>query len=309
MAAILSNVTRLPDILTCSAVCKTWYAARGKLQLQALQIPADFESGRLEPSQRIDEDGLDSTVRLIQQWHMAGTFQYLTSLSLYLELECTEACRDSGKLPGFITSILTVAGMWNSLQHCLIHADVDMEVPASLLPCSLQSLDISFRSHENVKKNMPLSVLHTFSSLKSLVLDPVEWSLNEDAPETFVLQSRFEHLTKLDLGYLPLQVSEGFTLSACLPRLTDLHVCVFPGKAQAVLDLPSLKKLELELLCKAFDPMLTLLVPASSQLQVLDVWASTDSHVVLDVQKHDLRFRCGRVRVQYNWSGLYQIFR
>ena len=78
--------------------------------------------------------------------------------------------------------------------------------------------------------------------------DPIKWRLNKDAPEMCVPQSRFEqcHLTKLDLGYLPLQISEGFTLSACLPRLTDLHVCVFPRKAQAVLDLPSLKKLELE---------------------------------------------------------------
>lgn len=145
-AAIVSRLVCLADILRCSAVCKTWHTACCKLQLQALSIPGDWKHRPLN-SYWLNEDGLHSTVRLVQQWHTQGTFQNLTSLSLRLELECTAACLESGQLPGFLRSILTVAGMWENLQHCLINADVDMELPASLLPSTLQSLNLSFRSH------------------------------------------------------------------------------------------------------------------------------------------------------------------
>ena len=157
--------------------------------------------------------------------------------------------------------------MWENLQHCLINADVDMELPASLLPSTLQSLNLSFRSRENVKDVMSLSLLQRLPSLKSLGLNPVEWDLQEDAPETYFLQARSDQLKKLKLRYLPLQVSEGLTLSDCLPKLTDLHVL----KAQAVLDLPSLQRLNLKLLCKVPRPAEDLSVLPSSKLQVLTV--------------------------------------
>lgn len=301
-AAIVSQLTWLTDIVCCSVVSKTWLAACRELQLHALEIPGDYE-GAYKSNQEIDEVSLDSIIRLVQQWHKTGTLRNLTTFSLLLDFGCTEDCSNSGRLPDFIRSILTIAGMWDSLQHCVIHADVDMEVPASLLSSNLQSLELSLRGWKNVKKCMSLSMLHRLSSLRSLWLGPIEWDVCEDAPERFVLQSVFHQLTKLELDYLPLQVSKDFTLSGCLPNLIDLSVCVFPSDAQAVLDLPNLQSLTLKLLCvpSSVKQYARLIVPASSKLHELYVWATSQSSIRLRIQKLDLKFRCKMIEVEYNW--------
>ena len=302
-AAIISQLTWLPDILCCSAVCKTWLAASEKLQLHALDIPGDYEETS-QNNQQLDERSLDSVTRLVLQWHEAGTFRSLASLSLQLDYSSTTLeCRDSGRLPVFVMSILAIAGMWDNLQHCLIHADVDMEVPASLLSSKLQSLEIRDTSM-NVKDCMSLAMVHRFSSLRSLCLGPIEWDLREDAPQVFIMESTFHKLTKLHLQYLPLQVSTGFTLSGCLPNLTDLHVRVFPRQAQAVLDLPRLTKLTLGLLCKTATDICRLVVRPESSLQELRVWGSADSIHKLYIRKLDLMFTCRRIGVSFNCPRL-----
>lgn len=102
--------------------------------------------------------------------------------------------------------------------------------------------------------------------------------------------------------------STGFTLPSCLPNLTDLHVIVFSSKAQAVLDLPCLQKLNLELLRDAAPVGLghsTLLVPPSSSLQELNVWGSAKPDVQLYIRKPDLKFSCSMIEVRYNWPELH----
>ena len=113
----------------------------------------------------------------------------------------------------------------------------------------------------------------------------LEWKLNKSARYVYVLQPSFDNLTHLDLGYLLLQVSEGFTLAGCLPRLTDLHVCVLPGQAQADLNLPHLHKLGALVSCCARSIFLHRGCPWLPQVHV---FASKESLVV---QKQDLRLK------------------
>ena len=307
-AAILSQLTWLPDILRCSAVSKTWLAASHKLQLHALDIPGDYEeTENCQSHQQLHEGDLDSVARLVQHWHKTGTFCNLTSLSLHLESGCTRRCRDGDRLPGFVESIMIIAGMWDNLQHCLIHGVDKIGVPGSLLPSKLQSLEISFKDQHGFMDCMSLSLLQRLSSLRSLCIGPFLWDLDEDYEghsEEFILESTFHKLTKLHLQYLPLRVSAGFTLSGCLPNLTDLHVRVFPSEAQAVLDLPRLTKLSLGLVCKTTSGFnrSRLMMPSSSTLEELYVWGSANSCIKLCIRKLDLKFRCrmDMIDVEYN---------
>ncbi len=71
LAAILSRLNELRDLLTCSAVSKTWNAATQKLQLASLVILGTCEDIESNP---IDIDGLPSTISVAARKARTGCF-------------------------------------------------------------------------------------------------------------------------------------------------------------------------------------------------------------------------------------------
>ncbi|DBA85889.1 TPA: hypothetical protein ACH3X1_005434 [Trebouxia sp. C0004] len=302
LPAILSRLDALRDFLRCSAVSKSWNAATQKLQLASLIIPGqcgDFDS---DP---IDVDGLPSTIQWLQEKHAQGAFAGIKILTVCLEHAYTGTCYHNELLQSHLRSILSIAGTWGTLQSCSLRGDFPIDLPASLLPKNLQQLDLDMESDQTVGTRKPLSLFNRFLNLQSLKLAPIDNIGDEDELhlQQYILNNPFPQLTSLSMPDVLLHLSPSCTLAACLPVLTDLHVCVYPRKAQAILAMKTLKFLCLTLLCKPGldndDADLT--VYKGSKLQKLCIKGSRESLVTVTIEKVDLMFCCSLITVNHRW--------
>ena len=120
--------------------------------------------------------------------------------------------------------------------------------------------------------------------------------------EQNVLSSTFPQLTSLLLLDVPMHVSPSCTLAACLPVLTDLQACVYPRKAQDILDLKALKFLCMTLLYKpGLDNHAYLTVYKDSKLPTLCVKGPRESFVTVTIEKVDLVLCCSLITVKNRW--------
>ncbi len=299
LAAILSRLEELRDLLRCSAVSKAWNAATQKLQLASLIIP-----GTCEDIEYVDIDGLPSTIQWLQEKHTQGAFAGTKTLTVCLEHAYSGACQDNELLQSHLRSILSIAGTWGTLQSCSLRGDFPIDLPASLLPKHLQQLHLDIEPDQNLGMRKPLSLFNRFMKLQSLKIAPVDEIGDQDEMdlEQYVLNSTFPQLTGLSLLDAPLHVSPSYTLAAYLPVLTDLHVCVYPRKAQAILDMKTLRFLSLTIVCKpGLDNYADLTVYKDSKLQKLCIKGSRESLVTVTIEKVDLMFCCSLITVKHQW--------
>jgi len=190
------------------------------------------------------------------------------------------------------------------LQSCSLEGDFPIDLPASLLPKNLQQLHLDIEPDQNVGMRKPLSLFNRFLNLQSLKIAPVDEIGDQDELdfEQYVLNSTFPQLTSLSLLDAPLHVSPSYTLAACLPVLTDLHICVYPRKAQAILDMKTLRFLCLTVVCKpGLDNYAVLTVYKDSKLQKLRINGSRESLVTVIIEKVDLMFCCSLITVKHRW--------
>ena len=114
-------------------------------------------------------------------------------------------------------------------------------------------MDLDMELDQNVSMKRPLALFNRTLNLQSLkihdIIDKHELDLSPGL-EQYVLSSTFPQLTSLLLLDVLMHVSPSCTLAACLPVLTDLQACVYPRKAQDILDLRTLKFLCMTLLYK-----------------------------------------------------------
>lgn len=299
LPAILSRLEEVRDLLRCSAVSKAWNAATQKLQLASLIIP-----GTCEDFEYVDIDGLPSTIQWLQEKHTQGAFAGIKTLTICLEHAYSSACQDNELLQSHLRSILSIAGTWGTLQSCSLRGDFPIDLPASLLPKHLQQLDLDIEPEQDLGMRKPLSLFNRFMNLQSLKIAPVEGTGDPDEMdlEQYVLNCTFPQLTGLSLLDAPLHVSPSYTLATYLPVLTDLHVGVYPRKAQAILDMKTLRFLRLTIVCKpGVDKYADLTVYKNSKLQKLCIKGSRESLVTLTIEKVDLMFCCSLITVKHRW--------
>jgi len=271
------------------------------LQLASLVIPGTCEDFESDP---IDIDGLPSTIQWLQEKHTQGAFAGIKILTVCLEHAYTGACHNNELLQPHLRSILSIAGTWGTLQSCSLTGDFPIDLPASLLPKNLQQLHLDIEPDQNVGMRKPLSLFNRFLNLQSLKIAPVDEIGDQDELdfEQYVLNSTFPQLTSLSLLDAPLHVSPSYTLAACLPVLTDLHICVYPRKAQAILDMKTLRFLCLTVVCKpGLDNYAVLTVYKDSKLQKLRINGSRESLVTVIIEKVDLMFCCSLITVKHRW--------
>jgi len=266
-----------------------------------LVIPGTCEDFESDP---IDIDGLPSTIQWLQEKHTQGAFAGIKILTVCLEHAYTGACHNNELLQPHLRSILSIAGTWGTLQSCSLEGDFPIDLPASLLPKNLQQLHLDIEPDQNVGMRKPLSLFNRFLNLQSLKIAPVDEIGDQDELdfEQYVLNSTFPQLTSLSLLDAPLHVSPSYTLAACLPVLTDLHICVYPRKAQAILDMKTLRFLCLTVVCKpGLDNYADLTVYKDSKLQKLRINGSRESLVTVIIEKVDLMFCCSLITVKHRW--------
>ena len=301
LAAIMSRLQGLRDLLRCSAVNKAWNAASQNLQLASLGIQRTCDD--VKP---VDIYGLPITIQWLQEKHTQGAFVGIKTLRVCLEHAYTCGCHTE-PLQSHLRSILSIAGTWGTLQSCSVKGDFPMDLPASLLPKNIQqlSMDLDTELDHSIGMKKPLSLFNRFLNLQSLKIHVV---IDEDELDSspglqhYVLSSTFPQLTSLSLLDVPMHVSPSCTLATCLPVLTDLQVCVYPRKAQAILDMKTLKFLCMILLYKpGLDNHADLTVYKDSKLQNLRIKGSHESFVTVTIEKMDLVFCCSMITVKNRW--------
>ena len=301
LAAILSRLDELRDLLSCSAVSKAWNAASQNLQLASLVIPgicADIES--------IKWDDLSSTIQWLQEKHTQGAFAGIKILAVCLEHAYTGVC-DADLLQSHLRSILSIAGTWGTLQSCSLRGDIPMDLPADLLPKNIQQLSMDLRMEPDWilrTTDKRLSLFNRLLKLQSLKITLIDDRHDQGELDLgqYILSSTFPHLTSLSLLDLPMHVSPSCRLATCLPVLTDLQVCVYVRRAQAILDLKTLRFLCLTLLCEPeLDDHVHLIVHKDSKLQKLRIKGSCESSATVTSKKEDLMFCCSLITVKYRW--------
>ncbi len=169
---IFNHLEGLDDFIGCTCVSKSWRAVVEQARLSSSVI-----GGSHFPM--LDYDGVTGVLRWLQTKQRQGQLQNLQNFCLYGETLFLSEYVDEPKMHSalFDASIIS-AGVWN-LRTCTLEGPFCLETAASLLPTTLQQLDLTVHEPPMVSY---LSWFERFVGLQLLYISGLPEFPEEDQP-------------------------------------------------------------------------------------------------------------------------------
>lgn len=222
----------------------------------------------------------------------------------------TDMALTSPYIPFFMQAMVMASGSW-PLQSCHLDGPFESEVVVGLLPQTLRHLVLKPDPATIGSKNFPYNghSLHMFHRLSHLEHLQIDLGVPGGTADSSKLQGLlFEEdmclpsLKSLYLSPQPLLCAPDLDLDQCLPCLEYLVVVTEYSCAQAILQMPKLKFLNLSLFVKVLHYGAKVLhygakvlhhhlltIPASSDLQRIHVAGPSSKHLELSLHIYKAR--------------------
>lgn len=160
IAAVLSHLDSLRDIVACSAVSKCWLATVSSLATTYLVIPG--------PNAKLTLTATHQILYWVQQKHGNGHFQNLHGLSVSLAASEDLAMFISDGLAAFGLAMVAFAGLW-PLTDIVLGGPFMLTQVVPLLPTTLRTLRATANPRQELDSDGDGSrSLARFKRLKSL---------------------------------------------------------------------------------------------------------------------------------------------
>ena len=287
---VFNQLHGLDDLVRCTSVSKSWLSLVQEAQ------PIRLEIGVSSSFPILDADGATGVMQWIQKKQKQGRMQNVRVFWLSAESLFQSDYSEQTRLQAaFFDTAIMATGFWN-LRTCTLEGPFCLETAASLLPTTLESLDMTLYDVPDISC---LSMFERFVHLQLLYLSCVD---GEALPAAvFLIDGTMPNLRGLHIS-CPFYIHhyEDHTLSTCFPSIVQLYVLVMANEdgsqiANALFDLKTLTQLSICIL-SGTSTWMTVVVPRSSSVSMLRLVGPTGCEVSLEIEKEkDFVFECRRV--------------
>ena len=288
LLTVFNHLEGLDDFIRCTSVSKSWRAIAEQARPLSLVIGGSH-------CPMLDYHGVTGVLRWLQTKQRHGHLQNLQNFCLNGQaLFLSDYVEEPRMQNALFEAAFMSAGVWN-LRTCTLEGPFCLETAASLLPTSVQHLDLTVYEPPEVSY---LSWFERFGGLQLLSVSG-PYSPEDGQPLVmFEIDGTMPSLREMFMSTrFCTEAEQQVNLHLCLPSIRQLDVLVLGDPhgarlAQSFFDLSHLTYLGLCILDGTL-PWIVLVVPRASSVSALRLVGHKKTKVSLEIEKErDFAFEC-----------------